>query len=85
MDTLPTEPPGTACGYSLLTSERMEWGHMRSLWPSDSKAVGQYVQPDAYSLFSTHGTVWEASHGLYLVESSRDSATILARLEPATP
>ena len=84
-DTLPTEPPGTACGYSLLTSERMEWGHMRSLWPSDSKAVGQYVQPDAYSLFSTHGTVWEASHGLYLVESSRDSATILARLEPATP
>jgi hypothetical protein len=80
-DTLPTEPPGTVCGYSLLTSDRVDWMHMRSLWPSGSKVVAQYVQPNgAYQLFGSKD-FGQAVHGLYLVHGT----TILARLDAAAP
>jgi hypothetical protein len=80
-DTLPIEPPGTVCGYSLLTSDRVDWMHMRSLWPSDSRVVAQYVQPnDAYQLFGSKD-FGQAVHGLYLVHGT----TILASLEATTP
>ena len=53
-DTPETIAAGS-CGYSLLTSERIDWMHMRSLWPADSKAVAQYVQSDAYSALWIEG------------------------------
>ena len=82
-DTLPTEPPGSACGYSLLSSKELSWGHMPTLLPEGAVVYG--VQADAYFLFSTDASGWQASHGLYLLESTSVSASILARLEPATP
>jgi hypothetical protein len=54
--------------------------HMRSLWPADSKAVAQYVQWDAYSVFGSKD-FGQAVRGLHLVDGT--TMTILARLEVA--
>jgi hypothetical protein len=78
-DTPETKAAGS-CGYSLLTSERIDWMHMRSLWPADSKAVAQYVQWDAYSVFGSKD-FGQAVRGLHLVDGT--TMTILARLEVA--
>ena len=80
-DTLPTEPPGTACHYSLLTASQLQWAHMRTLLPPN--AIVSWVQPEAYSVFGSAKFGSEAVHGLYLIDGA--TATILARLEPAAP